>query len=337
MVDFDSFVDWCEDRFNGDVVVKGKEIRINSIFAPEDNKHHLWCSPSGGKHHRDYGVYHCFKTDKKGTLISLIMEVDNCSYDEAKEILTGATSIGDLEDLIDDFFKNKEEEIEKQKKAKLQLPPDCVLISSLPPNNIVRIKTESYLKDRKLPIDGLYFGTDEDYHDRIIIPYYDAEGVLIYFNSRALNDDGLRYLGPKKECGVGKLDVLYVPKWPAKGSRVYLTEGEFDALTLYLCGFNAAACGGKTLGEKQIEYLRGYKICLALDEDAAGFSGIIEMSRKLIANQFTDTTFVRPPKGLKDWNKMLKKFKPEIIQAWIQQNEKPFDDFTAEMLLNNLE
>lgn len=326
-VDFDSFVQWCENRFNGDVVVKGKEVRINSIFT-EDNHHHLWCSPSGGKHHRDYGVYHCFKTEKKGTLIGLIMEVDNCSYEEAIEVLTGSTPIGDLEDLLDELFRKKEEQ---QAKAKLQLP-ESLLISDLPQNNILRIKTETYLKNRKLSIDGFYVGTNDDYRNRIVIPYYDAEGVLIYFNTRALNDEGLRYLGPKKECGVGKLDVIYVPKWPAKGSRIYLTEGEFDALTLYMCGFNAAACGGKTLGEKQIEYLRGYKICLALDQDAAGLSGVIEMGRKLIANQFVDITFVRPPVGVKDWNKMLKEYKPEIIRAWIEQQEKSLDEFTVELL-----
>jgi DNA primase len=331
-VDFDSFVEWCEDRFNGDVVVKGKEVRINSIFTDDDNHHHLWCSPSGGKHHRDYGVFHCFKTDKKGTLIGLIMEVDNCSYDEAKEILTGATSVRDLEDLLDEFFKKKEEEIEKVEQAKLQLPPSF-LITDLSKTNFLRLQSESYLLARKLPIEGFYIGIDDDYGNRIIIPYYDSAGKLIYFNSRALNDNGLRYLGPKKDLGVGKLDVIYVPQWPAKGSRIYLTEGEFDALTLYICGFNAAACGGKTLGEKQIDYLRGYNICLALDEDAAGFSGIIEMGKKLIANQFSDITFVRPPKGLKDWNKMLKLFKAEIIQAWIHENEKKFDEWTPDVLL----
>ena len=35
---------------------------------------------------------------------------------------------------------------------------------------------------------------------------------LIYFNSRALYETNLRYLGPPKEIGVGKEEVLFLPK-----------------------------------------------------------------------------------------------------------------------------
>jgi DNA primase len=148
-----------------------------------------------------------------------------------------------------------------------------------------------------------------------------------------MSDKGLRYLGPDKDIGVGKGDVIYAPAWPTAGSRIYLTEGEFDAFTLKICGFNGMACGGKYLSDQQIELIRGYKVCLALDEDSAGFHGVIEMGKRLLANQFSDTAFVRPPKGLKDWNKMLVTYKPEIVAAWITQNEKKFDDFTADALL----
>ncbi len=63
-VDFDSFRQWAEDRFNGDILVKGNEIRINSIFT-EDHKHHMWCNPYGGKHQREDGCYRCWKTGEK--------------------------------------------------------------------------------------------------------------------------------------------------------------------------------------------------------------------------------------------------------------------------------
>jgi len=331
-IDFDSFVEWCEDRFAGEVVVKGKEVRINSIFSP-DHKHHMWCNPYGGKYHRDDGVYRCFYTDKKGTLIGLVMEVDNCSYEEAKEILSGNTPIRILEDELDKFFKEKEEEKESLKEVKIKLPEYTYLISGLPNTSLLRIEAEDYLAKRKLPIEGLYVCSIGDYKNRIIIPYYNAKGELIYFNGRNLSYKGLRYLGPDKNIGVGKGDVIYAPTWPVVGSRIYLTEGEFDAFTLKICGFNGMACGGKYLSDQQIELIRGYKVCLALDEDSAGFYGIIEMGKKLLANQFIDTTFIRPPKGLKDWNNMLVTYKAEMVAAWVTQNEKSFDDFTAEMMM----
>lgn len=337
MVDFESFVDWCELHFPGEVVVKGKEVRINSVFAPEDNKQHLWCNPYGGKHHREHGVYHCFKTEKKGTLIGLVMEVDNCSYEEAKELLSGNTPLRILEEELDKFFQNKEEEKESQE-IKIKLPEYTYLINTLPRSSLLRMEAEDYLSKRKLPTDGLYVNSQhDDYKNRIIIPYYDAKGKLIYFNGRAMvdRDNVLRYRGPEKEIGIGKGDVIYATSWPIKGSKVYLTEGELDALTLKICGFNGMACGGKALSDAQVEYIRNYKVCLALDEDEAGFSGILEMSQKLTLAQVNNVTFVRPPVGLKDWNKMLVKFNPEIIVAWIEKYEKAIDEFTTMTLLLN--
>ncbi len=31
-VDFDSFVEWCEDRFPGEVQVKGKEVKLKILY-----------------------------------------------------------------------------------------------------------------------------------------------------------------------------------------------------------------------------------------------------------------------------------------------------------------
>lgn len=334
MIDFESFVQWCEERFPGDVQVKGKEVRLNSIFAP-DHKHHLWCNPYGGKKHVEDGVYRCFYTEKRGTLVGLVMEVDNCSYEEAKELLSGNTPIRILEEELDKFFKDKEEYVDS-KEVKLSFPPYTYLISALPRSSLIRMEAEDYLTKRKLPTDGLYVNTqDKNYKNRIIIPYYDSTGKLIYFNGRTMIDskDALRYRGPEKEIGVGKGDVIYATCWPSKGSKIYLTEGELDALTLKICGFNGMACGGKNLSDKQIEFIRNYKVCLALDEDKAGFSGLLDMGCKLLANQFANISFVRPPVGLKDWNKMLVKFNQEIISAWIEKYEKPFDEWTEGILL----
>ncbi len=72
-----------------------------------------------------------------------------------------------------------------------------------------------------------------------------------------------------------------------------------------------------------------------MDQDEAGFSGILEMARKLIENQISSITYCRPPAGLKDWNKMLVKYKVEIIVAWIQDHEREFDEFTNLSLLVN--
>ena len=328
MVDFDSFLRWAEDKFDS-VVVKGPEIKLNSIFAP-DRHHHLCCNPNGGKHKRPDGCYHCWKTGEYGTLVGLVMQVEGCTYQEAKEILDGGISIRDLEDRLEEFFANQENKEIPPPENKLTLPEDTYPITELSP--LHRGVAESYLKNRLLPIESFYYCIAGDYRNRIIIPYYDREEKLIYWNARHVGQSKLRYRGPEKTCGVGKSDVLYAPKWPCFGSKVYLTEGEFDALTLQICGFNGMACGGKELDDKQIELLRGYRICLGLDNDATvdeakapGLTGMLNMGNKLLAAHFV-VSFVRPPRVFKDWNKMLVSLRnPEIISEYIRLCEKPFE------------
>jgi len=321
-VDFDAFLNWAEDRFNH-VVVKGNEVKVDSIFT-EDKKQHLWCSPRGGKYEREDGVYHCWKTDRRGTLAGLVMLVDGCSYKEAKEILSGLTPIGELEKKLDEYLATQDFSVESLCKNTLRVPNHTHLISSLHSRSIHRMEVEYYLEKRKLPIDGLMYCVDGKYKNRIIIPYYDAQGKLIYFNTRHLNKKS--YLGPPKEIGVGKNDVLYCPEWPKKNSKIYLTEGEFDALTLKILGFYAVACGGKILSDTQASMIRDYKICIAVDSDIAGLDGLIGIGKRLVANQISDITYVRPPMGIKDWNEMLIKLNERIIKEWIEKHEKSFDE-----------
>jgi DNA primase len=329
-VNFDAFLRWAEDRF-GDVQVKGNEVKLNSIFT-EDRKHHLWCNPYGGKHNREDGCYRCFYTDRKGTLVGLVMLIDGCTYEEARDILSGETPIGILEQKLEEFFQEKDGLSPEKKEIKLELPAHTDLIANLPENSWQRIRVEDYLASRKLPSDKLMFCSLGEFRHRIVIPYYDKGGKLIYFNTRNIGEGGLRYRGPSKEVGVGKAEVLYAPAWPRPESKIYLTEGEFDALTLFYCGLNGIACGGKTLDDKQIQMIKDYEICIALDQDPAGFSATITMGNKLINNQIKNLSFVRPPKGIKDWNKMLVAFKPEIVTGWIVLHEKPFDEWTENYL-----
>ncbi len=334
-VDFDAFVRWAEDRFNGEVIVKGNEVKVNSIFT-EDHKFHLYCNPYGGKYKREDGCYHCWKTGKKGTLLGLVMQVEGCTYSEAQDILAGATSIRVLEEKLHEFFENKQKNVTRPE-SKIKLPEDTYPIEDLSPMH--RMEAENYLAKRKLPSDGLYYCTAGEYRSRIVIPYYDPTGKLIYFNARHVGSSKLRYMGPPKTCGVGKGDVLFALKWPEPGSKVHVTEGEFDAITLNICGFYGVACGGKNLSDKQLDMLRHYKVCLSLDTDetvveaaAPGLNGLLEMGSKLLS-AFVPVTFVRPPKGFKDWNKMLVDLvNPAIIAEYINKCEKPFDALTLEQL-----
>jgi hypothetical protein len=329
-VSFSKFVKWATNRFGEDAVIaKGKEVRINSIFDKGDDGFHLWCSPSGGKKKRKGGVYHCFKTDQKGSLIKLVQIVDICDREDAISILEGRTSIRDLERQLEEMFSVQEPE-PIIIKPDLALPPSCELISDLGTNNWWRKKAEEYLTNRCLLIDGLYICTGDRYKARIIIPYYDRNGKLIYWNGRHIGKSKCKYLGPEKEVGVGKEDVIFMAGfWPKVGETIYLCEGEFNAMSLKLCELNAAACGGKNMSEKQALMLTDYKIVLCLDRDKAGKQGTTKMTSMISSVETVKgnekLNFVIPPAGYNDWNEMLVKLGPAVLYHYIQKNQRPLD------------
>lgn len=334
-IDYNKFEKWAIARFGEEnILAKGKEIRINTIFEPDDSGYHLWCSPSGGKKKRKYGVFHCFKTDKKGSLVKLVQIVDNCDKEDALATLEGRTSIHDLELQLEEIFREQDEIVPEPVKSEFFLPPACELISNLGTNNWWRKKAEEYLIARKIPIDGLFICTSDTYKARIIIPYYDRNGKLIYWNARHIGKSKCKYLGPPKEVGVGKEDVVFMAgKWPKAGEVVHICEGEFNAKTLNIAEFNAAACGGKNMSEKQAMMLSEYRIVLCLDRDRAGKAGTTKMTSIITTlGAYTNAkgikeklSYVIPPTGYNDWNEFLIKNNAELLHYYIIKNQKTLD------------
>lgn len=325
-IDFDNFLNWANSKFE-DVIIKGDEILVDSIFC-EDRKKHLWCNPNGGKTGCKSGVYHCWKSDKSGSLVGLVMLVEKCSFEEANEIL-GTSSEGsliDLEKKVNEIFEEKKEDFKTdfQKIASLQLPEDCYFFDELPSYNRFRKSACDYLSSRQISLDELLVCTKGRYRNRIIIPYYDKNKTLIYYNGRLIGNNGLRYLGPPKELGVGKGDVVFVPKWPKKDEKIYITEGEFDALSLNQAGFNSAALGGKLMSDKQMEMIKDYKPVLCLDSDEAGLKSTYEIASFFLSKGIFDINYVRPSVQYKDWNGLLVNKGSKILNAYIKSNEKKY-------------
>lgn len=326
-VDFDKFLDWAERRF-GDVIVRGDEIKLNSIFC-EDYKHHLWCNPYGGKKGRDHGVYRCWKTDRRGSLVGLVMEVDKCTYADALDILDAANiTLFELEQQVEELMQQQYKAPKEPIKKTVEFPPETFLISSLPSGDYFRETAELYMQSRKLSSAGMYVccASGSDYLNRLIIPYLDNQGNLIYWNGRYLgkSDYLARYLGPEN-CGVGKSDVIYGTSFPSAGSKVYLTEGEFDAQSLAVSSLAGFALGGKEIYEAQLKFIRDYKIVICFDTDKYGGRALVKTSEFLKNQGFRYVSYVRPPCQFKDWNEMLIAHTPEIIQAYVSNQEKEYD------------
>lgn len=323
-VDYEKFLEWAENKL-GPLDIKGNEICVNSIFT-DDSKKHLWCNAFGGTKKIKYGVYHCWKTDKKGTLVSLVMLVDSCGFKDALKTLGIESSIQRATDDIDFNFDMPKidyvetgEEIYKE----LSLPPYCYKINLAPASWYQRAK--HYLDSRKIFDDRFFVCTAGKFEGRIIIPYYSKSNKLIYFNGRTIANNELRYRGPDKSCGVGKEDVLFFSNYPHSNQKVYLCEGEFDALSLHKLGLTGVACGGKNLSEKQAVALREYQVCLALDADESGQAALEKMKQIIEHYNLHDITVLRPPSSCKDWNESICKFEDKIVLAYCKSQEKKFE------------
>lgn len=329
-IDYDRFLDWAESRFDH-VIVSGAEVKLNSIFC-EDRKHHLWCNPSGGKKSCETGVYHCWKSGQKGSLVSLVMLVDKCSYEDALRTLDTAPSGGlaDLERRVDEIFKSKDntpQAATEPPPPHIQIPPDCYQFDELPSSHRLRSQAEEYLKSRMIPTRGLMLCTGGRYKNRIVIPYLDRRGSLIYYNARTVGNLGsdLRYLGPPKDLGVGKGDVLYSRDWPSKGDKVYIVEGEFDSMSLDLCGFKSVALGGKNISPAQIEMLAGCRPVLSLDADEAGAEAMPRMAAALAKAGFGNIRYIRATREYKDWNGLMVAKGAPVVRRYIESQEKDYE------------
>jgi hypothetical protein len=328
-VDFNKFLAWVESRFDN-ISVTGNEIKVNSIFC-EDSKRHLYCNPSGGKKERPYGVYRCWKSDERGSLAKLIMLVDKCSFPEALNVLgVGDIGLAQMEEDIAKFFD--EQKVKKELKEifkGLQLPPDTHRIEDLPPDDFFRTEAEIYLANRCIPVSGLMVCRSGDHGNRIVIPYYDREGNLIFFNARYMgkSDKCPKYLAAKADKG----SVLFFPAWPPKGSKVHIVEGEFDAISLYISGLFSGAVGGKFLTEIQSSLLSGYRPVLCLDNDKSGKKALPQMGDFLLQQGFNGVGYIRPPTDFKDWNDMLMKAGKNAVKNYVESFEKPYDELTSIM------
>lgn len=348
-VDFDTFLEWANDRFGSfNVKVRhtahGTEICTHSPWSEEDigktdRKFKLWMNTEGGKHNVAEGTYRCWLTDQSGTLVDLMAKWDGISYEEAEEILCGVSSLRTLEQKVHEFFGNHEEATmaempTTEKSSGMVLPEYSFLIDDLSPGNFMGIRARQYLRNRKIPTKGLYVCTDGDYKNRIIIPYYNKDEELIWYNARTMSnkDYVLRYMKPPE----GDQDqVIYMTKWPHAGTTIYIMEGELDAITLDLCGFIGCAVGGKYISDTQAQLIRDYKIVLAFDADEAGLEALVNVGNGLLEKGITDLMYVRPPKVYKDWNKLLVERNEQTIKAYIDRFTKRFTPSTGDILLFN--
>ena len=218
--------------------------------------------------------WHCWISNEKGRSIHTLF----------KKIKVSKEKIKKLEEITGDriYYSNEE------KKSILQLPEDFTKLSEIKKEQLKNpyIKNVfAYLKQRNITAldiiryDIGYSFTGE-YANRIIVPSYDAAGILNYFVSRSLADYGMKYKNPKVSKDIIPFD-FYI-NWDMP---IILVEGIFDAIAVK---YNALPLLGKFMSNKlkmKIIEKGVKKIYIALDSDA--LSDTLKIAKYFINNGIT--------------------------------------------------
>ena len=152
---------------------------------------------------------------------------------------------------------------------------------------------------------------------RIIIPIYNRQGELIYYQGRALIDLPKKYESPSK----GKTKVLYGfdEVYRRTDLPLYVLEGFFDAYSIGGC-----ATLGNTIRDDQLEHLRRSHRRKVLIPDKFGDGDV--QARQALKEGWSISIPDTP--GCKDVNEAIKRFGKMYVMKTIA--EKTCSGFEAE-------
>jgi len=287
--------------------------RYHSLTAPcpihGSNRHDSW------SWHIDRGIWKCFSRNcdvrYNADIFGLVKALKSYSFVEAIQYVKRFVDLNiSSEELkkIRDERQNREFVIKtKGTKAKgIVYPENC--LSSL--------EYHGYLEEER----GFSREIVEEYHvgvgkstgrymsDRIVFPIRNIDGGIIGFTGRTLYEDWKARRIPKwlhSRDYDAKHNLFNIDR--AKGpitllAEVIICEGPLDVLRLEDAGVrNSVAILGKTLYNEQMQILmnvQAFKLKLALDNDAAGISGMHAAVKT--ASNFFNVDVVNLPEGRND-------------------------------------
>ena len=201
--------------------------------------------------------WHCWVCDSKGKSIRELFKRAKASPDRFK----------DLDLLIQPTANDTIVSSEA-----LALPAEYIALNGIYLDKVTQIEVKHALKfltKRNVTKDDIIkynigFCKEGSYGGRIIIPSYDANGILNYFVARAYKESDRKYKNPP----VASKEVIGLELYINWDAPIILCEGMFDAITIKR---NVIPLLGKVLHNKLMEKLVKSsvdRIYIALDNDA---------------------------------------------------------------------
>jgi DNA primase len=245
-------------------------------------------------------IYNCFNCGASGSFISLYSTLKGVSISDA---------IKELRSFNPDLLKQK---LSKPKPNQTEDSNDYsedhnyILKDSISPKESVdgylkslyQKKLNKYIEERHIDSDMLiaYRGR---YQGRYIIPIYDENNRIVYFQARRLEESMIpKYMNPP----IVKTNIIYNRQNINKSDSIIVCEGLLDAKSVY----QGTSCLGKEINNDfllSLMDLTTKDIIVAFDNDSAGMTSTISLiSDKKIPNRVKFFLFPYKYKMYKDLN-----------------------------------
>lgn len=227
-------------------------------------------------------VFHCFACDAGGTVLDFVAAMEGCSLVEASRRLQAMTCSSDPMTCSSDPWKstpNGKELVTKRRKVPVPLNFTLTGIDCSHPYLARRGITEMTAIEFGV---GFYTGPGL-MHGRLVIPIHNADGELIAYCGRSVDQAQPRYRLPSV---FAKSEILFNMHRTAAGSEssVVVVEGFFDCMKVHQAGIRSVVgLMGSALYEPQRQALleRFRHIILMLDGDRTGRKATIVIAQQL--------------------------------------------------------
>ena len=179
----------------------------------------------------------------------------------------------------------------------------------------------------------------DKFRERVMFPIHSVSGRVLAFSGRTLHaDNPAKYVNsPETEIYVKSRQLLGI--WFAKAEisrsgKCILVEGNLDMVTLHQLGItNAVASLGTSLTVEQIRLIRKFtqNVTIMYDGDSAGIHAALR-GLGLVLEEGLNVGIVLLPEG-EDPDSFGRKHTLEEVQRYIQEGERDFIEFKADLLL----
>jgi len=277
--------------------------------------------------------YHCFNCGKSGSFLELYSTIKCISIAEAKRELFAY----DPNRLVQQLSPKKEAKIVKEIEFDdhAYILDDCLFKTSEPDGILEKQwhkKLMDFCSERKIPQDvPIYIAYKGDYQGRIIIPII-QDGIITYFQGRALEDTGYsqKYMNPTLTKG----SVIFNKNNFKRDKSIIVTEGLIDAMQI---GNQGTSCLGASVSDdllKSLLELTDVGVIVALDNDAAGLKETIRLMKNSKWSHLLKWFLLIGHKwsNYKDLGELVQKETVEDLYGFVVSNS--YNKFEAQIKIN---